>query len=83
MSTLNRPISIIQVGKEWIVELRWRTEMDGGESVCGMFVSQDEAMARSYYENACRILDCWYVDRIWEGEGIAPRENVTSEGSEK
>jgi len=61
------PLRLHKPGTEWLVELVGR--VDGEVALCGLFASKDEATAKSFYDNAHRILSCWYVDQVWKTEG--------------
>jgi hypothetical protein len=63
------PLKIYKPGTEWVIELRWPEDSEGHEAVCGLFASKDEQVARSFYDNAHKILSCWYVAQVWKVEG--------------
>jgi hypothetical protein len=67
------PLRLSKPSSEWLVELIWRIDESGVEGVCGLFHSKNEADARSFYDNAHRILSCWYVDIVWQQEGKPTR----------
>jgi len=69
MKTLAFPLKLYKPGNEWLVELSWLTDREGHEAICGLFHSADETAARAFYDNARRIISCWYVDQIWAKEG--------------
>lgn len=62
------PLKLYKPGSEWLVELQWPVQSDGELATCGLFASKDEATARSFYDNAHRILSCWYVAMVWSYE---------------
>ena len=66
------PLKLYKPGREWLVELNWLTDREGHESVCGLFHSIDYESAKSFYDNAHEILSCWYVERVFVGEGKPP-----------
>jgi hypothetical protein len=61
------PLRLHKPGIEWLVELRGK--VDGEEAICGLFHSKDKTTARAFYDNAHRILSCWYVEQVWKAEG--------------
>lgn len=69
MAESHGPVRLSKPGTEWIVELAWPEDREGHVAVCGIFYSTDETKARHCYTLACRIIDCWYVDKVWDSEG--------------
>jgi hypothetical protein len=61
------PLRLHKPGTEWLVELVGR--VDGEVSICGLFHSTEEFAAKAFYDNARRIISCWYVEQVWKAEG--------------